>query len=67
MVHRRGIRPLDRFLLTARREGIDEQRTDFSTREKVAVGVSGAIILGAIIYWIVQIVGVIEIWRWRTA
>jgi hypothetical protein len=33
----------------------------FSTREKIAAAVSGAIILGAIIYWIVQIVGVIEI------
>ena len=33
----------------------------FSTREKIAVGVSGAIILGAIIYWIVQIIGVMEI------
>ena len=33
----------------------------FSTREKIAVAVSGAIILGAIIYWIVQIIGVMEI------
>jgi hypothetical protein len=33
----------------------------FSTREKIAAGVSGAIILGAIIYWIVQIIGVMEI------
>jgi hypothetical protein len=32
-----------------------------STREKVAAVVSGAIILGAVIYWIVQIIGVMEI------
>jgi hypothetical protein len=31
-----------------------------STQEKVAVGVSTAILLAAAVYWIVQIVGVIE-------
>ncbi len=33
----------------------------FSTREKIAAVASGAIIIGAIIYWIVQIIGVMEI------
>jgi hypothetical protein len=32
-----------------------------STQEKVAVIVSAAIVLAAIVYWIVQIVGVLEI------
>jgi hypothetical protein len=32
-----------------------------STREKIALAVSGAIVLAAVIYWIVQIVGVLEI------
>jgi hypothetical protein len=32
-----------------------------STQEKVAITVSGAIVLAAIVYWIVQIVGVLEI------
>jgi hypothetical protein len=35
--------------------------TTLSTREKVAAIISGAIIIGAIIYWIVQIIGVMEI------
>lgn len=30
-------------------------------REKIAIGVSAAIVLGAITYWVVQIVGVLEI------
>ena len=37
------------------------KETSLSTREKIAAVVSGAIILGAIIYWIVQIIGVMEI------
>jgi hypothetical protein len=32
-----------------------------STREKIAAVVSGVIILGALIYWIVQIIGVVEL------
>jgi hypothetical protein len=32
-----------------------------STREKIAIAVSSAIVLAAIVYWIVQIVGVIEL------
>lgn len=31
-----------------------------STREKVALAVSGGILLAIVIYWITQIVGVIE-------
>jgi hypothetical protein len=31
-----------------------------STREKVAAGISGAIVLVTVIYWITQIVGAIE-------
>ena len=33
------------------------------TREKIAVAVSGAIVLASIIYWAVQISGVIETLR----
>lgn len=29
-------------------------------REKIAMVVSGAIVLGAVVYWIVQIMGVLE-------
>ena len=32
-----------------------------STREKIAIAVSGAIIVAAAVYWIVQIVDVLEI------
>jgi hypothetical protein len=32
-----------------------------STREKIAAVVSGAIILGAVIYWIVQIIDVVKL------
>ena len=32
-----------------------------STREKIAIAVSGAIILAAVVYWIVQIVDVLAI------
>jgi len=32
-----------------------------STREKIAIAVSGAIIVGAIVYWIFQIVDVLAI------
>jgi hypothetical protein len=32
-----------------------------STREKIAIAVSGAIIVAAIVYWIVQIVDVLAI------
>lgn len=39
---------------------MNEKHT-MSTREKIALGISGAIVLGAIAYWIVQIVGVLEI------
>jgi hypothetical protein len=35
-------------------------QTRFSTREKVALGASAAILLASIVYWIVQIAGVIE-------
>ena len=33
----------------------------FSTQEKIAIAVSSAIVLAAIVYWIVQIIGVIEL------
>jgi hypothetical protein len=33
---------------------------NLSTQEKVAAGVSAAILLAAAVYWIVQIIGVIE-------
>ena len=32
-----------------------------STREKIAIAVSGAIIVAAAVYWIVQIVDVLEL------
>lgn len=32
-----------------------------STREKIAIAASAVIVLGAIVYWAVQIVGVLEI------
>jgi hypothetical protein len=31
-----------------------------STREKVAIGISAAIVLATVIYWITQIAGVVE-------
>lgn len=34
-----------------------------SSREKIALGVSGAIVLATAVYWIVQITGVIETLR----
>jgi hypothetical protein len=36
------------------------QAGPLSTREKIALGVSGAIVLAAVVYWIVQIGDVIE-------
>jgi hypothetical protein len=32
-----------------------------STREKIAIAISGAIVLAAVVYWIVQIVDVLAI------
>jgi hypothetical protein len=32
----------------------------FSTREKIAAGISGGILVVIVIYWITQIVGVME-------
>ncbi|HEY0681446.1 MAG TPA: hypothetical protein VGD45_03895 [Steroidobacter sp.] len=34
-----------------------------STREKIALGVSGAIVLASLVYWLVQISDVIETLR----
>lgn len=34
--------------------------TKLSSQEKIAVGVSAAILLAAAVYWVVQILGVIE-------
>jgi hypothetical protein len=31
-----------------------------STREKVAAGISGSILVAIVIYWIMQVIGVIE-------
>ena len=31
-----------------------------STREKIAAGVSGVILIATVIYWITQIIGVME-------
>lgn len=36
-------------------------KNTFSTREKIAIGASAAIVLGAVVYWVVQIAGVLEI------
>lgn len=36
-------------------------KNGMSTQEKISLIVSGAIVLGAIVYWIVQIVGVLEV------
>lgn len=33
----------------------------FSMREKIAIAASGAIVLAALVYWIVQIIGVMEV------
>jgi hypothetical protein len=34
-----------------------------STREKIAAGVSGALVLAIVVYWITQIAGVVEMLR----
>jgi len=34
-----------------------------STREKIALGVSGAILLTTVVYWVLQIAGVLETLR----
>ena len=36
------------------------QASRLSTREKVAAAVSAAILLAAIVYWVIQIMGVME-------
>lgn len=36
---------------------------NLSTREKIAVAVSGGILLAVVVYWITQIFGVIEMLR----
>ena len=39
---------------------MNSERHKLSTREKVAAGVSAAIVLATVIYWITQIAGVME-------